>query len=1399
MNKEFQAPDNVSKFHSLSYGQQGIWFLYQTAPESIAYNIFVATKLCFELDLEAWHWAWQKIIERHPILRTAYITIDSQPFQVVHPSPEVETQVIDASGWREDYLKTQILAEASRPFDLERGSVLRVRLFTRSKQEHIQLITIHQIAGDMWSFDILHNELRCLYTTKTGLGSQTSVELGKRSVISDSVTNDILAFSGVQYTDYALWQSEMLASAKKEKLWNYWQKQLAGELPILNLPTDRQRPPLQSYDGSVHSIELEQVLILKLKALEKSEGTSLYTILLAAFFTQLYRYTGQEDILVGSLMAGRSGRKEFKEIVGYFTDPVVLRAKLSGNLAFDKFLAQIKQTVFGALRHQDYPFSLLVEKLQLERDPSRHPLLQTTFVWQRHRWIEPKFKLNSEQEEQPQKVKAVSDFVMERYLISQQGAMLDLNVAVEEFGDSIYVNWRYNTDLFDAATITRMAGHFQTLLEGIVTNPQQQLSNLPLLREAELHQLLIEWNDTTAVYPHELCIHHLFEQQVERTPNAVAVVFQDQQLTYGELNCKAERLAQHLRSLGVRPETLVGICVERSMDMAIGILSILKAGGAYVPLDPVYPRDRLHFMLRDSNTSLVVTQKKLENLVKSFGGKRLVLLDSDEFSIEKVVDGNNNHISVDEPTPKNLAYVIYTSGTTGLPKGVAVEHQSLVNMVSFRLNKLLNKDDVAVAPLSVSISFDASVSQLFVPLAAGGKVIIVEDLPALQALMQVDKITFLSATPSSLETFFLNNVKFPSSIQAIGVGAETVNKGLIQKLKNLSHIKKIINVYGPTEAAVHCGAAVLFDRLKEEERNNTDNYNTVAKLQVEQRITIGKPIQNVQIYILDSYLQPVPIGVPGELHIGGVGLARGYLNAIELTAEKFIANPFSPQQEARLYKTGDKARYLSDGNIEFLGRIDQQVKIRGFRIELEEIEANLKQHPAVQQTVVIAREDATGHEILVAYIVPSPESIPKTTEMRQYLKQKLPQYMIPNAFVILDTLPLTTNGKIDRRTLPAPNQTESELQNAHVLARNTLEQELVNIWEKLLNISPIGITDNFFELGGHSLLGVHLIAQIQQRFGQKLSLRTIFQASTIEQLALILRQQTNLEGWSPLVKIQPNGSKQPFFCLPGIFGSPLYLNQLAYHLGSDQPFYGLQYQELGRESQPFRTIEEMAACFLEAIQTVQPHGPYLLGGHSFGSKIAFEMAQQLHKQGQEVALLAVLDTLPPVSTIYLRDNNLDDAKLLTMLVKAIEYTSGKSLHVKYEVLHSLETNEQLNYIKEKLQLVNFLPTWGGTDFLRRTLQTLKANFQLHYAPNNISPTRIILFRASEVVPEDIYSIFTIPPEIRQESTYGWSQFMNESVETYLVPGNHITMVVKPHVQTLVKYLKVCLDRYSNNI
>ncbi|BAY25368.1 non-ribosomal peptide synthase [Calothrix sp. NIES-2100] len=1071
----------------LSYAQQRLWFLDQFEPNSPSYNIPVALRLVGNLNQAALEQSLQEIIHRHEALRTNFVTVNGQPTQIIREFLTGDREqgivsVVDLTHLstieQESALQQLAQQQAIQSFDLASESLVKATLVVLSQTENALLVCMHHVVSDAWSINVFIQELTALYN---------AYSQGQPSP---------LAPLPIQYADFAIWQRDWLQGDVLQSQLNYWQQQLKDAPALLLLPTDRPRPAVQTFSGAYHEFSLSAELTDRLVKLSQQQGCTLFMTLLAAYDTVLYRYTGQEDILVGSPIANRD-RSEIEGLIGFFVNTLVMRSNLAGNPSFSELLGRVRFMAMDAYAHQNLPFEMLVEVLQPERDLSHTPLFQVMFVLQNA----------------PMSAIELNGLTISPLTTESATAKFDLSLVMQNTDTGLVGAWEYNTDLFDERTIERMARHFVTLLEGIVANPQQQISHLPLLTEVEQKQLLFEWNNTQADYPADKCIHQLFEEQVQRTPDAVAVVFEDQQLTYQQLNTRANQLAHYLQSLGVKPEVLVGICVERSLDMVVGLLGILKAGGAYVPLDPNYPVERLSYMLGDSQVKVLLTQKQIILELPSTKAD-VVALDTDWEIIRQQSDENPAY----SVKPENLAYVIYTSGSTGQPKGVAIPHSAIYNhMMWMQIEFPLTETDKVLQ--KTPFSFDASVWEFYAPLLVGGQLVLAQpgghaDPAYLLELISQQQITTVQFVPSLLQILAeQGGLENCHSLKNIFCGGEALPIALQEKVLNNLNVN-LHNLYGPTEA---CIDATFWTCQQEIKR---------------QIVPIGRAIANTQVYILDEYLQPVPIGVPGELHIGGAGLARGYLNRPELTNKKFISNPFSDEPHSRLYKTGDLVRYLADGNIEYLGRIDNQVKIRGFRIELGELEAVLNTHPQIQQAVVIVREDIPGDTCteqsrskrLVAYVVKSDESL-TTNQLRQFLKQQLPEYMIPSDFVTLDTLPLTPNGKIDRKALPTPDA-EIIRENEYVAPRTAIEQTLTNIWQQLLLKEKISIHDNFFEIGGDSILSIQVVSRAKNS-GIQITPKQIFQNQTIAELAQVANTTVSVEskqglvtGFAPLTPIQ---------------------------------------------------------------------------------------------------------------------------------------------------------------------------------------------------------------------------------------------------------------------------------------
>jgi natural product biosynthesis luciferase-like monooxygenase protein/amino acid adenylation domain-containing protein len=1060
----------------LSFAQQRLWFLEQMQPDSSAYNVPSGLRLTGALDLAAVQHCLNAITARHESLRASFVTVDGEPRQVFAATLHVPLRVVDLRGLPEAIRETTVEAigdaESRERFDLAYDQLMRAILLRLGEQSHILLLTMHHVVSDIWSTGVLVRELSAFYAAFTS---------GQPAA---------LPALPIQYADYAVWQRRWLQGAVLNEQLAYWRTQLAGAAPTLDLPTDFARPPLQSFRGATLPFTLSPLLTAQLHIISREVGVTLFMTLLAGFQVLMARYSGQDDIVVGSPIANRT-RSEIEGLIGFFANTLVLRGDLSGSPTLRELLGRVRGTALDAYAHQDLPFEQLVEALAPMRDLRFAPLFQVMFVL----------------ENAPQSALHTPGLELEPLRVFSQTAKFDLTLLLQEHGDELVGMVEYSTDLFEPATITRLVTHYQTLLAGFAARLKQPISTLALLPEAQRQQLLVDWNDTQVPHAQDQCLHQLIEAQAERTPDAVAVIFDGAYLTYQGVNQRANQLARYLQHRGVGPDVPVGLCLKRSLELMVGVLGILKAGGAYLPLDPAYPKDRVAFMLADSQAPILLTQTGLLPSMPAHD-IQVILLDADWERFAQNCTENLCHSSV----PSNLAYVIYTSGSTGRPKGIAIEHRSGVALVRWTDGRY-TQADLAHVLASTSICFDHSFFELFVPLSRGGAITMVENVLELLDLPTADDITLIHTVPSAIATLLETN-SIPASVRCVNLAGEPLQTRLVGQLYQRTNITKVLDLYGPSEVTV---------------------YSTAALRRGSGSPTIGRPIDNTQIYILDANLEPVPLGIPGELYIGGRGLGRSYYRRPDLTAERFVPNPFvderrmtndegpdsslvlGPASFVRLYRTGDLARYQADGNIEFLGRVDHQIKLRGFRIELAEIEAVLREHPAVREAVALVRQDASGDKRLVAYVVPTEDErrttndegadssfVPRPSssiqELRDFLREYLPNYMLPESVVWLDALPLTPNGKLDRKALPMPERSAPAQDVTYVAPRTPIEDLVATIWSKVLD-RQVGVFDNFFVLGGHSLLATQVVSKLRTSFAVELPLSSLFEAPTVAELA----------------------------------------------------------------------------------------------------------------------------------------------------------------------------------------------------------------------------------------------------------------------------------------------------------
>lgn len=1039
----------------LSHGQRALWFLHRLAPESTAYNVAYVARIRSRVDVGALQRVFQALVMRHDSLRARFPLRAEGPVREILPLWEVPLDVVDVAGLDDTALDTRVVAAHRRPFDLERGPVLRVSLFTRAVDDYVLLLTVHHIAVDGWSVGLLLEDFRRLYIAET-----TSAPAG-------------LPTGSAVYADFVAWQTQMLSGPEGAAHRAYWQRQLGGALPVLDLPTDRPRPPSRSLAGGTRHFRLRPELAQAARELCKQERVTAFTLLLAVYHVLLARYSGQHDILVGTPMAGRS-RSEFEGVVGYFANPVILRGDLSGDPPFRLFLDRMRRTVLDALSHQDDPFPLLVEALQPTRNPSRTPLFDAAFDLQNFDRIGPMVALLAAGG--PGKRADIAGLTLETYDLRQQEGQFDLTLDMYDVDGQIGGLVRFNASLFEEQTIERLIGHYQRLLEGVIANPDEAVSRLPLLTDVERQRLLVEWNATDAEFPHDEPFHRLFESRVAQQPDAPALSFQGETMTYADLNRRANRLARFLGRSGVAPGSLVAVAAERRPETIVAILAVLKAGGAFVPLDLAYPPDRLADMLSDSRAQLLIAASRLPVDFPT-AKARVIALDADTSAIDREDDSN----LTGGATATDLAYVIYTSGSTGKPKGTLLRHLGWRNLAAAQQRAFGLGPGSRVLQFS-SFSFDASIWELAMSLGSGATLChasreTLSSMPDLQTLLQREAITTATLPPSVIGALYPEALPGLTTLIAAG---EACPRVLVQKW---AAGRRFFNAYGPTETTV-CAAMALCDP--------TDTRQP----------PIGRPLDNFKLYVLDAVGQPVPVGVPGELYIGGVGLAVGYLDRPELTAERFVADPFAEQADARLYRTGDRVRRRPDGALEFLGRSDHQVKLRGFRIELGEIEAALRRHAGVREAVVIVREDRPGERRLVAYYLHAAD-VP-LDDLRATLKRSLPDYMVPAALVRLEALPLLPNGKVNTAALPAPEAVGWRPGGPYVAPRTPPEEALARLWSEVLHCERVGVHDNFFELGGHSLLATQIIARTAEAFQVQVPLRSLFEGPTVAEQAVVV-------------------------------------------------------------------------------------------------------------------------------------------------------------------------------------------------------------------------------------------------------------------------------------------------------
>ncbi|MET0399846.1 MAG: amino acid adenylation domain-containing protein, partial [Longimicrobiaceae bacterium] len=1304
----------------LSFAQQRLWFIHQLDPRSPAYNMPFPLRLRGKLEPATLARALTELARRHESLRTVFRSVEGEPVQVVRPAAPVALPVVDLRGLVDEDREAALLRlareEAARAFDLERGPLLRSTLLRPGDEEWAVLFTLHHVVSDGWSMGVLVREMSSLYEAFLA---------GRPSPLPEPV---------LQYADYAVWQRGWLAGDVLEAQLAFWRERLAGAPPLLELPTDRPRPLVASDRAGQRAFALSPEASRALRALSHREGATPFMTLLAVYTALLARWSGQDDVSVGTPLAGR-GHLELEGLIGFFVGTLVIRTRLDGRPGFRRLLARVREATLGAQAHQDLPFERLVDELEAERSLDHAPLFQAMFALQSAAPSDERLSLAG----------------VRAYPLHAGAATAkwDLSLSLDDGGERMVGSVVYRADLFDEGTVERMLGHFRVLAERFAADPDRPVAEVDLLTPAERAELL-DADGARRAYPAGLA-HELFAAQSRRTPGAVALRCAGEETTYAELEARANRLAHLLRRRGVGPDVAVGICLPRTPEMVAALLAVLGAGGAYLPLDPAYPAERLGYMLEDAGARLVLTDTATAGRLPA----RAEAVALDALAVREELAQAPAGPLESGALPDNLSHVIFTSGSTGRPKGVMIRHGSTATLLHW-LRETVSDEERSAVLGSTSINFDVSVAEIFGTLCWGGTLYLVENALELARFADRDRIRYASMVPTAAAEL-LRMGAVPAGVRTLNLGGEALPAPLARELYALGTVERVGNLYGPTEDTT---------------------YSTYAVVPRDAgRVTVGRPVANTRILVLDAELGLVPVGVVGELYLAGDGLARGYANRPDLTAERFLPDPFG-EPGGRMYRVTDRVRLLADGELEYLGRSDFQVKVRGFRIEPGEIEGVLLAHPGVRAAVVVAREDAPGERRLVAYLAADGEP-PPADALRERLRASLPEHMVPAAFVVLDNLPLTPNGKVDRGALPAPERAGGPGAE-HVPPRDALELALAGVWEEVLGASPVGVRDNFFAVGGHSLLAVRLMARVETVLGARLPLTTLFAAPTVEELAALLREETAGGEASPLVPIRASGERAPLFFVHPVGGDVLCYAPLARHLGAAQPFYALRSRGLdggGPDPAP-APVEAMAADYLDALRAAQPDGPYRLGGWSMGGVVAFEMARRLEAAGEAVDALVLVDSVAPALAGL--DAPEDEATLMR--------TFAADLGVPLDGLRSADdgsapgdARESLGRVLEAAVRAGVVPPDVGLEQVWRLYGTFRANLRAmyEYRPARYGG-RVTLLRAAE-------------HDRAEADTLGWETVAGGGVEVRAVPGSHFTLVREPNAAELARVLAELLE------
>jgi amino acid adenylation domain-containing protein len=1304
-----------------------------------AYNIPLDFRITGTLNPTLLEKSINILIERHEALRTIFADVKGFPFQKILTECSVQLEIIhlekEQEEPRQNLVRKHSLEHAEYKFDINRGPLCHFRLLVIGPQEYIFLLNFHHLVCDAASVGIFMEELVEVY----------------QSMVNRKEPN--LSPLLYKYSEYAVSEKEWLTGEEYKKQLTYWKKELSGIPDILKLPIDHKRPKIQTYKGAEYYFSIDRELKEKLGIISQKNGTSLFIPLLTAFGVLLSRYSLQDDLVIGVPVAKRN-HFELESLIGILINSLPIRFNFSEDTTFTEAVRKTKERFFAAYENQEVPFERLVEELNVKRNMSSPPIFQVLFNY-----------LTMYKKEIH-----IPGLTFQMLDGERTASQVDLNLTINDHKTSLDCNFEYNPDLFTEETIVRLAGNYLTFLQQVPTREDLPARAIPILTPGESDLMIRDWNQTNAEYPQDQCIHQQFEKQVRKTPDSIAVIFENEKLTYAELNARANRLSHYLASKGAKEDTIVAICLKRSIDLVVTFLAVAKTGATYLPLDPIFPKARLGLILDDAQPVLFITQTSLNDIIPECTTEIIYADNRTAFVSESAENLNYGN-------PQKAAYIIYTSGSTGKPKGVRVKHNSTLNAVnSIKKRIRVTSRDTLLAVTTVA--FDVAEMDFYLPLLNGAKVVIgnqetMHDIELLKSKIDESGATLLLATPVTFKMLIMSSWKGKPDLRVLS-GGEALSRDLAGRLLQLCG--EVWNGYAPTETTIYS----LVKKVLPE--------NTTGEGYVE----LGRPLDNTVLYVLNTKKMPVPIGVPGELYIGGEGVAVGYVNLPEMTAERFIQDPFGNDPAKKVYKTGDLVQYQPDGTVAFLNRIDFQVKIRGFRIELGEIESVLSQVQGVKQNVVIVKEDKAGEKMLVAYYITDGTKEIAQKELRKYLKERLPDYMIPAVFILLKRFPLTSTLKVDRNALPDPDLDSLRESTGYVAPKTQTEQRLVQIWSSLLNQKRIGVHDDFFEIGGHSMMAVALMVKIEKELNIRLPLASLFDHSTIRLLSeLIDNNQDHIE-WRSLVPIRPAGTKKPLFLVHGLGLNVLLYTTIINFLDPEQPVYGLQAKGLNGVDKPLDTIEKIAAYYITEIQTIDKDGPYALAGFSLGGMIAFEMARQLDEMGKKVSFLGLLDATADESVAhypFLKRSLYRIKYLINYITWNIASFFKEPNQTKLTVIR-LRWNgllKKLRGLDIKIQKQEAVSKGKKSELPRFLRKVHRANLRAlrNYIIKPYNGT-VHLYKAKK---QTFY--------IQEPENYGWSKFSRGGVIVQVIPGEHSNTFAPPNDKYFADILQKNLDQCNN--